>query len=67
MGTHEHPLRRDGCDEVAAITLGKDLQGARAPVAGHPQGWSVDEALEWLIPAGHAARNALVPTPQPIG
>lgn len=65
VGLGQH--RRDGYDEVAAVTLGQDLEGARALVARHPRGWSVDEALEWLIPSGHAARRALVPNPQPVG
>lgn len=58
--------RRDGYAEVAAVTLGQDLDGARALVATHPHGWTVDEALDWLIPAGHPARDALAPTPETV-
>ena len=48
--------RPDGYTEQPLVTLGADLDGARRLAATHPDGWSADEALEWLL--GAAARPA---------
>ena len=47
VGLGQH--RRDGYDEVPAVTLGQDLDGARRLLAEHPQGWSATQAVDWLL------------------
>lgn len=49
MGQH----RRTGYEELAAVTLGQDLDGVRRLQAVHPAGWTVDQALDWLLSAVH--------------
>jgi NAD(P)H-dependent flavin oxidoreductase YrpB (nitropropane dioxygenase family) len=43
--------RDDGCPEEPLVTLGSDLTGASRLAALHPDGWSADEVLDWLLPA----------------
>ena len=47
VGLGQH--RRDGYDEVPAVTLWQDLDGARRLLAEHPQGWSATQAVDWLL------------------
>jgi NAD(P)H-dependent flavin oxidoreductase YrpB (nitropropane dioxygenase family) len=45
--------RPEGDPEEPLVTLGADLTGASRLAALHPDGWSADEALDWLLaPAG---------------
>jgi NAD(P)H-dependent flavin oxidoreductase YrpB (nitropropane dioxygenase family) len=41
--------RRDGYAEQTLVTLGADLDGARAIAAVFPAGWTAREAVEWLL------------------
>ncbi len=41
--------RRDGYDELAAVTLGRDLTGARRLLDLHPHGWTAGQAVDWLM------------------
>ncbi len=41
--------RPDGYQEELLVTLGADLGGADRLIAEHPEGWSADEALDWLL------------------
>ena len=41
--------RPDGYEEQIMVTLGADLAGADRLVEMHPDGWSADEALDWLL------------------
>ncbi len=46
--------RKDGYAETRIVTLGQDLVGANMLIEQHPQGWSANEAVDWLtsqIPA----------------
>ncbi|WP_372593252.1 nitronate monooxygenase [Actinotalea sp.] len=43
--------RADGYAEQTLVTLGADLLGAERLLALHPEGWSADEALDWLLAA----------------
>ncbi|AXG15485.1 nitronate monooxygenase [Intrasporangium calvum] len=45
MGQH----RRDGYDELPAVTLGQDLDGARRLLDAHPAGWSATQAVGFLL------------------
>lgn len=47
VGLGQH--RKDGYDELAAVTLGQDLDGARRLVDRHPGGWTAAEAVDWLM------------------
>ncbi|EWT06151.1 2-nitropropane dioxygenase [Intrasporangium chromatireducens Q5-1] len=47
VGLGQH--RREGYDEVAAVTIGQDLDGARHLLESHPHGWTATEALDWLL------------------
>lgn len=47
VGLGQH--RRDGYDEVPAVTLGQDLEGARRLLTEHPEGWSATQAVDWLL------------------
>jgi|SRR5665647_1801537 len=39
----------DGYQEEVLVTLGADLDGANPLIALHPEGWSADQALDWLL------------------
>ena len=41
--------REDGYEEELLVTLGADLDGARALAARHPEGWSARDALGWIL------------------
>ena len=41
--------RRSGYTEDPLITLGSSLDGVRALLQRHPQGWSAVEAVAWLL------------------
>ena len=41
-------LRKDGTEEQPIVTLGDDLDGARALLATHPEGYSATDAIAWL-------------------
>lgn len=41
-------VRPDGQVEEPMITLGSDLEGPRRMIELHPEGWSAEQALEWL-------------------
>lgn len=41
--------RRSGYTELPLVTLGSDLDGARALLQEHPSGWTAAEAVAWLI------------------
>lgn len=41
--------RRDGYVEPPLVTLGADLDGARILSRQHPDGWTAQEALAWLL------------------
>ena len=45
MGQH----RRTGYEELAAVTLGQDLEGVHRLQAAHPGGWTADQTLDWLL------------------
>lgn len=47
VGLGQH--RRDGYDELPAVTLGQDLDGARRLLVEHPEGWSATQAVDWLV------------------
>ncbi len=47
IGLGQH--RKDGYDEVPAVTLGQDLDGAKRLIELHPQGWSGRDAVVWLM------------------
>lgn len=47
VGLGQH--RRDGYEELPAVTLGQDLDGARRLLAEHPGGWSATQAVDWLL------------------
>lgn len=49
-------VRRSGYVEQPAVTLGQDLEGARALLARHPAGWTARQAIDWLL--GHEGRPA---------
>lgn len=40
--------RRDGYTEPGLVTLGSDLQGARALARSYPDGWTAADAVAWL-------------------
>ncbi len=42
-------VRRNGYVEQPAVTLGQDLEGARALMAHHPGGWTARQAIDWLL------------------
>jgi hypothetical protein len=41
-------VRKDGTEEPPIVTLGDDLDGARALLATHPDGYSATDAIAWL-------------------
>ncbi|MEZ0447632.1 nitronate monooxygenase [Cellulomonas sp. ICMP 17802] len=41
--------RADGRTEEALVTLGDDLDGAARLAGLHPDGWSADQVLDWLL------------------
>ena len=41
--------RGSGYAEDGLVTLGSDLDGVRAMLARHPDGWSAAEAVSWLL------------------
>ena len=41
--------RADGYDEVALVTLGADLDGARRLAEVHPDTWTARQALDWIL------------------
>jgi NAD(P)H-dependent flavin oxidoreductase YrpB (nitropropane dioxygenase family) len=41
-------VRKGGEPELPLVTLGDDLDGARALLAAHPDGWTADVAVRWL-------------------
>ncbi len=47
IGLGQH--RRDGYDELPAVTLGQDLQGPRQLIDIYPQGWTARAAIDWLL------------------
>lgn len=42
-------IRPDGDPEEALVTLGSDLAGASRLAELHPDGWSADQVLDWLL------------------
>jgi NAD(P)H-dependent flavin oxidoreductase YrpB (nitropropane dioxygenase family) len=44
-------VRRSGYVEEPAVTLGQDLDGARALQSLHPGGWTARQAVDWLLNA----------------
>jgi hypothetical protein len=40
--------RKDGTVDLPLVTLGDDLDGPRALLARHPQGYTAAEAVAWL-------------------
>ncbi|MFT3859829.1 nitronate monooxygenase [Micropruina sp.] len=42
-------VRRDGYVEQPAVTLGQDLEGARALLRLYPGGWTARQAIDWLV------------------
>ncbi len=52
--------RRDGYVELPLVTLGAGLDGARALLARHPDGWSAAQAVQWLAEAAPANVGAPV-------
>ncbi|HSO68431.1 MAG TPA: nitronate monooxygenase, partial [Arachnia sp.] len=48
-------LRKDGYQEQPAVTLGQDLEGAKALSDLYPGGWTARQAVEWLLSV-HAPR-----------
>ena len=40
---------RDAGREIPLLTLGQDLEAARRLQELHPQGWTADEAVTWLL------------------
>lgn len=42
-------LRKDGYQELPAVTLGQDLVGAAALLRQFPDGWTAGAAVEWLL------------------
>jgi NAD(P)H-dependent flavin oxidoreductase YrpB (nitropropane dioxygenase family) len=46
---------RKGAEELPLVTLGDDLDGARALLASHPDGWTADVAVRWLEGQGATA------------
>ncbi|WP_347350653.1 nitronate monooxygenase [Intrasporangium sp.] len=63
VGLGQH--RRDGYDEVAAVTLGQDLDGAHRLLARLPLGWTATEALDWLLAGARQSEGAAVAEPTP--
>jgi hypothetical protein len=51
-------VRRNGYVEQPAVTLGQDLEGARALSRRHPEGWTARQAIDWLL--GGQRRRELV-------
>lgn len=49
--------RRDGYTEPGLVTIGSDLQGARALARRYPDGWTAADAVAWLT--GSAATGAV--------
>ncbi len=47
IGIGQH--RKDGYEELPAVTLGQDLEGPRRLLAAHPEGWTAGQALDWLL------------------
>ncbi len=47
VGLGQH--RKDDYDEVAAVTLGQDLEGVRRLLVTHPAGWTAGHAVDWLL------------------
>ena len=45
---------RDGYHEPALVTLGTDLAGSEELLARHPDGWSADQAVAYLLGAAPA-------------
>ena len=43
--------RKDGYQELPAVTLGQDLAGPERLAAVHPNGWDATDAVEWLLSA----------------
>ncbi len=41
--------RKDGYVEPPVVTLGADLDGVRRLAAAHPDGWSAEQAVRWLL------------------
>jgi NAD(P)H-dependent flavin oxidoreductase YrpB (nitropropane dioxygenase family) len=41
--------RKDGYEEPPAVTLGQDLDGARRLAALHPDGWTAQDVVDWLV------------------
>jgi NAD(P)H-dependent flavin oxidoreductase YrpB (nitropropane dioxygenase family) len=50
--------RATGYAEDPLVTLGSDLDGARAMLQLHPDGWSAAQAVTWLLGPGMAATAA---------
>ena len=48
-------LRKDGYQELPAVTLGQDLVGAAALLRQFPDGWTAGAAVEWLLSGVGAA------------
>lgn len=48
VGIGQH--RKDGYTEIAAVTLGQDLDDLTELLEAHPHGWTAAEVLDWLLP-----------------
>jgi NAD(P)H-dependent flavin oxidoreductase YrpB (nitropropane dioxygenase family) len=60
--------RPDGYEEVPAVTLGQDLEGARRLLELHPGGWTASQAIGWLLaglPVPQQQREPFVPRLRP--
>ncbi|MDQ1627620.1 MAG: hypothetical protein QOI54_1364 [Actinomycetota bacterium] len=58
--------RRDGYVEQPLVTLGADLEGVRRLVESHPDGWSAQDAVSWLLaehPTPRSSAAALTSAP----
>lgn len=52
--------RKDGYKETRLVTLGQDLAGARELIREYVEGWSAQQAVEWLLSRVPVARLRVV-------
>ncbi|WP_318011388.1 nitronate monooxygenase [Actinotalea sp. M2MS4P-6] len=45
-------IRPDGTPEEVVVTLGADLTSARRLADRHPEGWTADQVLDWMLGEG---------------
>lgn len=50
--------RKDGYVEQPAVTLGQDMEGARALLRAYPEGWDATTAVHWLAEGARPAARA---------